>query len=253
MENNALHPPQEPAAPTEPRRFGPSDRALGQRRALLLGVKVVTLVSLAVILSMFQPPLWWVGPLKWSLGLLLGWGIWRLHGAALLDPIRQRQLVLHPHALELSRGDFKRIVVFENLYHIHATQGADERMVSIVLHTADDSIVLRDLESLGEIFTALSAAKPASVLIEVETKRIDWGEPLPWTVAFGVLALFFALLAWTAPWQQLAYVQNNGRLLFLDGGLLVLGRPASRGVHWWQQAPEVTLGLLFVGLGRLFM
>ena len=112
-----------------------------------------------------------------------------------LRPLMQRSLRLHEQALELQRGSFRRFVVYENLKHIQAWQGTDERMIALFLHTADDTVMLRDLEGLGEVFATLSQVKPNGVLIEVEEKRVDWGEPLPWMLglAVGVLGVLVFL------------------------------------------------------------
>jgi hypothetical protein len=62
-------------------------------------------------------------------------------------------------------------------------------MIALALITADDTVLLRDLEGLGEVFAMLSQVKPQGVLIEVEEKRVDWGEPLPWMLGLAVGAL----------------------------------------------------------------
>lgn len=178
-----------------PRRFGPSARALKQRRWLLLLLKLLAFLAVGL--------LWWDLSLANDLDPSLRLGVLALLGGSLLlipsrpflRPLQQRSLLLHEQALELQRGTFRRFVVFENLKHIQAWQGRDERMIALALITADDTVLLRDLEGLGEVFALLSQVKPQGVLIEVEEKRVDWGEPLPWMLglalgALGVLACF---------------------------------------------------------------
>lgn len=185
---------ESPASPSfelaeGPRRFGPSARALKQRRWLLLLLKLLAFLAAGL--------LWWELSLANEVALSLRLGVLVLLGGGLLlipsrfflRPLQQRSLQLHEHALELQRGSFRRFVVFENLKHIQAWQGTDERMIALALHTADDTVLLRDLESLGEVFATLSQVKPQGVLIEVEEKRVDWGEPLPWMLGLAILAL----------------------------------------------------------------
>jgi hypothetical protein len=236
-----------------PRRFGPSARALAQRQALLLGVKALALGALLVLALIFNPPFWWAALLKWAAVLGLGWGVWQMPGAAILDPIQKRHLLLHEQAVELNRDGFRRFIVFESLKHIQAVQGRDERLISLTLHTADDSVTLRDIEGLGEVFVALSAAKPKGVLIEVEGRPVDWGEPLPWAVAAGTVVLLLCLMLWMAPWQKASYVVGDGRLMLLNGGSLALWRPASRGAIWHKQAPEVVVGCVLFMFGQLLL
>jgi len=237
----------------EPQRFGPSFRALQQRQWLLQGVKALALACLGAVLLIFQPPAWWAELLKWAVALGLGWTVWRLPGEALLAPIRQRSLVLHEQALELNRGGFRRFIVFENLKHVRLLQGRGERLIAIELHTADDSVLLRDLDGLGEVFAALSARKPASVLIEVESAPVDWGEPLPWALALASAALVLALAVWFSGLQKPEYAALVGRGLLVDGGLLALWRPAAKGLPWLHHLPEALLGCCFIFFGRVFL
>jgi hypothetical protein len=248
-----VNPVAEPLVPREPRRFGASERALQQRRLLILGVKGLALACLGVLLLIFQPPVWWAELLKWTVAAALGWGLWRMKGAALLDPLHQRHLLLHEHAIELNRAGFRRFVVFESLQHVQLIQGRDERLVALVLHTADDSVVLRDTDGLGEIFAAVSIAKPPTVFIEVVHKPVDWGEPLPWALTLGAVVLILCFLFWIAPWSKQAYAKGNGRLLVLNGAVLAFWRPSSRKALWYQQIPEVLVGGLFFLFGQLFL
>ena len=244
-------PAAEPVA--QVRHFGPSARALSQRQLLVLVVKGLTVLSLIVLLLMFQPPVWWAELLKWAIAAALAGGLWRAQGTALLTPIQQRSVLLHDQALELKRGDYRRFIVFSSLRHIQAFQGPDERMQSLLLHTDDGSLTVRDVEGLGEIFVALSAAKPQGVMIEIESRRVDWGEPLPWMLSLGAAALVIALMLWMAPWQKPAYLSGNGRLLIWNGAAIALWRPASRGSQWQRQAPEVLIGCLFFFFGQILL
>jgi hypothetical protein len=239
--------------PQEPRRFGASERALKQRRGVIAAFKGLALACLGVLLLIFQPPVWWAELLKWAVAAGLGWGLWRMKGAALLDPLKQRHLLLHEHALELQRGGFRRFVVFESLQHVQLLQGRDERLIALVLLSADDIVLLRDMDGLGEVFAAVSAAKGPKVFIEVDSKRVDWGEPLPWALALGAAALILCFLFWIAPWSKQTYARGNGRLLILNGAVLALWRPTSRGGRWLDQVPEVLVGGLLFLFGQLFL
>jgi hypothetical protein len=254
METGSI--PQVPAAPIvapASRRFGPSPRALAQRQALLWAVKGLALGALVLLALIFSPPFWWAALLKWAIVLGLGWGVWQMPGTALLGPIQRRFLLLHEQALEVNRDGFRRFVVFEGIQHIQAIQGRDERLIALRLLTADDTVVLRDIEGLGEVFAALSAHKSKGVLIEVEHRPIDWGEPLAWAVALGAGALLLCLLLWLAPWQKASYVIGDGRLMLLNGGGLALWRPASRGALWHKQAPEVAVGCMLFLFGQILL
>lgn len=172
-----------------PRRFGPSARALKQRRWLLLLLKLIAFFAVGLC--------WWdlsadndvAFNLRLGVLVLLAGSLLLIPSAWFVRSLLQRSLLLHGQALELQRGSFRRFVVFENLKHIQALQGSDERLIALVLHTADDTVLLRDLEGLGEVFATLSQVKPNGVLIEVEEKRVDWGEPLPWMLGLAMAAL----------------------------------------------------------------
>jgi len=167
---------------TPPRHFGPSQRALGQRRlvlGLLRGAGLGLLLVLGVAAQGDEP-----GPrLALWLGLALAAALlWRWQGRRLLAPLAERRLLLHDQALELQRGEFKRFVVYEGLRHVKLVQGPDERLLSLRLDMDDDSVLLRDMEGLPEAFAAVAGAKPDSAVIEIEERRLDWGEPQPWIV-----------------------------------------------------------------------
>ncbi len=195
MEQDEERPPLA-APPAGPRRFWPSKRALGQRLALLWAVKLLTLATLLVLGLSLATPDPMLESVQWGLiAALAGGSLW-FKGGAYFDPAKQRQVFLHEQALEINRGGYRRFVVFESLKHIKAYQGSDDRMQALELHTADDTVWLRDLEGLGEIFVALSAGKPAGVLVEVEERRVDWGEPLPWGLGLGFAVVALIGLAW---------------------------------------------------------
>lgn len=170
-----------------PRRFGPSARALKQRRWLLLLLKLLALGSLGGLAWELSPEL--DLNLRAGLLVLIAGALFLVPSAWFLRPLASRSLLLHEQALELQRGSFRRFVVFENLRHIQAWQARDERMIALALHTADDTVLLRDLEGLGEVFATLSQVKPSGVLIEVEEKRVDWGEPWPWMLCLALAAM----------------------------------------------------------------
>jgi len=183
-----------PAPP--PRNFGPSRRALGQRRlllALLRGAGVGLLLVLGLACQGDEP-----GPnlALWAGLAVAGVALWLWQGRRLLAPLAERRLLLHDQALELQRGAFKRFVVYEGLRHVKLVQGPEERLLSLRLDLDDDSVLLRDLEGLPEAFAAVAGSKPDSAIIEIEQRRFDWGEPAPWIVlTFGLVLLLGLLLA----------------------------------------------------------
>lgn len=182
------------AAPT--RRFGPSRRALGQRRALVYSFKAGLWVCALLAARQFWPTAGVLVLVLTALLLALAWGLWRWQGLdVLLTPLAERELTLHAQALELRRGDFKRFVVFESLRHIRVVQvPGGRRLISLRLELDDDSLLLRDLDGLPEAFAALVGAKPDKTLVEIDEQSVDWGEPLPW----ALVALAAILLAWVA-------------------------------------------------------
>jgi len=181
--------------PEGPRRFGPSARALGQRLALLRALKVLAFCSLALLAWNLPTPILPMALAKWGFLALAGFLLWHARGRWLLQPLMERELVLQDLALEVRRGSFKRLVVFESLRHIQMEQGPQERIISLRLDLDDDSVALRDLDGLEQVFSALAAAKDSKTLIEVEEHRLDWGEPLPWAVMVVAVAVMSAGLA----------------------------------------------------------
>jgi hypothetical protein len=179
------------APPALPRsgfiRFGPSARARGQRRLLALVLGSLLVASLGLLLEIGNPLNWaWV-PWFWLfMGLL---GLWRIAAAA-ARPLRGREVRLGPLGLELRRDDFERLVVFEGLRHLHLVQGPGGRCLSLRLDLDDGSVTLRDIEGLERVFEAAAQGRPTGALIEVEERRVDWEEPLPWillVLGLGVL------------------------------------------------------------------
>jgi hypothetical protein len=174
-----------------PRNFGPSQRALGQRRlalGLLRGAGLGLLLVLGLVCQGEEP-----GPnlALWAGLAVAAVALWLWQGRQLLAPLTERRLLLHDQALELQRGAFKRFVVYEGLRHVKLVQGPDERLLSLRLDLDDDSVLLRDLEGLPEAFAAVAGSKPDSAIIEIEQRRFDWGEPAPWIVlTFGLVLLF---------------------------------------------------------------
>lgn len=191
----STHHRQSPVLATPPRRFGPSERALWQRERLLLAVKLGAVAVLGMSGLLIQPTPPTLILAKWTVLGLAAWGFWLLAGRTLLRPLREREMLLQDQALELRRGDFKRIVVYESLRHVVVVQGPSERLISLRLDLDDDSVLLRDLEGLPEAFAAVAGAKPDQAVIEIEERRVDWGEPLPWALLALVGGLLAALLA----------------------------------------------------------
>ena len=181
--------------PINPRRFGPGARALAQRHALLWTLKVLAFSSLALLAWSLPTPILPMALAKWGFLALAGFLLWHARGRWLLQPLMERELVLGELALEVRRGSFKRLVVFESLRHIQLVQGPHERVLSLRLDLDDDSVALRDLDGLEQVFSALAAAKDPKTLIEVEERRLDWAEPLPWAVTVLVAAALSAGLA----------------------------------------------------------
>lgn len=241
--------PIPPIADPQPRRFGASAHALQQRRWLLLALKALILACVLILAAKFQPPSLAFNLFKWVLVVGLVWGLWQARGQAVLQPLLERELTLHAHALELRRGDFKRFVVFESLRHIHAVQSpGGERFLSLRLDTDDDSLLLRDLDGLPEAFAAIAGAKPDRTLIEIDEKGVDWGEPLPWAVAVGT-GVFLLGWALTGLMGQGALYSASGRLMLLNGLGLGLWRPLGRGQDWRVMGSEIVSLLIFLGLG----
>jgi hypothetical protein len=183
-----------PAPP--PRNFGPSQRALSQRRlvlALLRGAGLGLLLVLGLTCQGDEPR---TRLALWAVLAVAAVALWRWQGRRLLAPLAERRLLLHDQALELQRGAFKRFVVYEGLRHVKLVQGPDERLLSLRLDLDDDSVLLRDLEGLPEAFAAVAGSKPDSAIIEIEQHRLDWGEPVPWIVlSLGMVLLFGLCLA----------------------------------------------------------
>ena len=234
------------------RRFGPSARALKQRRVLVRGLKVMAVVSLLVLALAFQPPMLWLNLLKWALLAGLVWGLAHARGELLLQPLLDREVLLHAHALEVRRGVFKRFVVFESLRHIQIEQLPNERIIRLRLDTDDDSLALRDLEGLEQVFAAVVKAKPDKTMIEVQQRGFDWGEPLPWAVVVLVAGLLITLLA-SSGWGHEAFLQADGRLLLLNGAVLGAWRPFARGQHWRVVGSELGCHLLLAMSGALVL
>ncbi|HTA16440.1 MAG TPA: hypothetical protein VK786_01680, partial [bacterium] len=174
---------------TGPVRFGPSPRALSQRRILAGALAAMILLCLWSCLGAApaMPGLGWV---RWLEAAALVLGLWLVVRAAGSNPLAGREVLLHPQALELRRADFRRLVVFASIRHIRIIQSPGGRLWSLRLDLEDDSVTLRDVDGLPRIFAAAAQNRPAGVLIEVEELRVDWGEPRPWIL----LALSLALL-----------------------------------------------------------
>jgi hypothetical protein len=187
----------DPPSPADLVRFGPSPRALSQRRILAAALAVMILVCLWVTLGGTMGVSGWDW-IRWVLAAALVLGLWLVVRAAGSNPLGGREVLLHPQALELRRGNFRRLVVFANIRHLRIVQSPGGRLWSLRLDLEDDSVTLRDVDGLPRIFAAAAQNRPAGVLIEVEEARVDWGEPRPWILlAFGLAFLAAAAAALT--------------------------------------------------------
>jgi hypothetical protein len=127
-------------------------------------------------------------------GLALLALLWRVATRA-FKGLDAKEAVLSLHALELRRGDHRRLVVFESVRHIFVLQDPKGRFISLRLDLDDGSVTLRDFEGLDRMFAAAAQARAKGVHVEVEERRIDWAEPRPWTV-MGVALGVLLVLAW---------------------------------------------------------
>ncbi len=173
-----------------------SEKALNERRELFYALKVTAALCLASLVAW----LGWDKPLAW---LVLGLGLtllYRLKTDRLLRGYASRTLTLQPQALEESSLGFTRFVLFEQITLLRVTQSMAEKVLAVEIKTAQGSFVLRGYENMGTLFVALSARKPADVLIEVNPVRLDLDRPWPWALAalaagaLLALALFLDLL-----------------------------------------------------------
>lgn len=239
-----------PAAPA-PQRFGASQRSLAQRRALLWALKGVLFLILLILALKFQPEPLWAIALKWAFFAGVSAGLWYARGRFILDPLLERELSLHAHALELRRGTFRRFIVFENLRHIHVVQSpGGERLLSVRVDTDDDSVTLHGFDGLPEAFAAIAGAKPDKTLIEIDEQRIDWAEPLPWAlIAVGAMLLLGLLLV--GAWEMPQLLHASGKLLLANALGFGLWRPLGRGQHWSVQGSELGCLLACAGIGYL--
>ncbi len=186
--------PAEPAAAAAPSaaRFVASHRALAQRRALALLLAALAGLAAALLLQGGRS-----GLSRWvPAAALLGAGALAALVLGLRDPLKAREVLLGEHALELRRGSFRRLVVFESIRHLRTEQSPDGRLWSLRLDLEDDSVTLRDLEGLSRLFAETAQRRPAGSLIEVHEAPVDWGEPLPWILLILGLGTLAALLGW---------------------------------------------------------
>ena len=180
-----------PADPAEDGRFGPSRRAQAQRLGLAWTLAAFTALGLAYGWRPWVHGVW-ADAAAAGVGAVTGLGLAR----RLRAQLEARFVELHPQALELHRGDFRRLAVLESLRHLSVTQTPRGRLLRLRLDFPDGRVTLRDTEGLERIFAWVAQRRPADVLIEVEERRVDWGEPLPWIVL--ALAAVLAAAAWVA-------------------------------------------------------
>jgi hypothetical protein len=220
---------------------------VGQRRSLAWAFKALWLLLLLTLGLTFQPPAPALGLLKWAILAALAWGLWRGGERRLLGPLLERELLLHDQALELRRGTFKRFVVYSSLRHVKVVQGPQERLLSLTLDLDDDSVTLRDLDGLPEAFAAVAGSKPDSAVIEIEERRMDWAEPLPWALLAVALCLLLVALAASLMADE-AVLKADARLMMLQGCLLGAWRPFGR-EQPRMVAPELGFALVLLTLG----
>jgi len=181
-----------PAAlpPSGPLRLGPAPRALRQRLALLWVLAGLFLAGFLMALrTQAALPGW-----PWFQGVLaFGFcsGLWGIRKAARAPSLAGREVFLSGHALEVRRGAFRRLVVFESIRHLCLLRTYSGRLVSLRLDLEDDSVTLRDVDGLARIFETAAQGRPPGDRIELQECRVDWVEPLPWMV----MALLAALAA----------------------------------------------------------
>ena len=228
--------------------FAPSPQRLRAFKALLGTLRILGL--LVLLLTARRLSLSW-GPLQaLVLALLLAAGAAWLGagGQALLQAASSRRVLIHEQALELRSRGFSRFVVFESLRHLSMAQGPQEQVLSLTLHTEDDSLRLAGFEGMGRLFSELAARKPTACLLEVEERKLDLGDPLPAAALAGLAA---ALAGWglSSALGSVAEGRVVGGLLLANGLGLAWWRPVSRGGAWWAGAGEVALALLMAGFG----
>jgi hypothetical protein len=178
---------------------GLSARAALQRKALAWALEGLTLASLLLTLGV-QVPLEGWSWMRWIVAAALGVALARIPLAARASLAKAREVRLHEQAIEIRRGGFRRLVVYESLRHLVLRQSPQGRLISLRLDLEDDSVTLRDLQGLERIFAAAAQNRPPKVLIEIEERRVDWREPLPWFLAAALAsaAAAAALLLWPA-------------------------------------------------------
>jgi hypothetical protein len=181
------------ASDPQSKRFGPSARAVAQRRGILIALQALFILAGFLLARDLPPSLGARAAVVAMVGLLL----FSSRPAVMLKPLQERELSLHAAALELRRGAFKRFLVFEALRHIRVVQvPGGSRLLSLRLDTDDDSLLIRDMDGLPEVFAAVAGGKPDNAIIEIEEKKVDWGEPLPWALAVaGIGAVAGAVIA----------------------------------------------------------
>jgi hypothetical protein len=106
--------------------------------------------------------------------------------------LERRRVLLNEQSLEISRGSFHRLVVFESVRHLRLRRTKGGRLVSLTLELEDDAVTLRDVERLKDVVEAAAQGRPEKALLEIEEVGVDWGEPQPWTLlclGLGALAL----------------------------------------------------------------
>jgi hypothetical protein len=181
----------------EPLIFKTSQAALAQRRQLLKEIRIGAVLALAMgclaanSLAAYEKfPIW----AACALGAI---ALARLDTEGMLAAYRDRELRVQDQALEIVRGRFTRLLFFHHLEQLRMVQGRDEKVLALQLRTLEGAVLLRGYENMESLFTALTARKPARVLLEVEESRMDWHSLTIWSrmvFAAGALLLGFLYL-----------------------------------------------------------
>jgi hypothetical protein len=174
--------------------FKTSQASIQERQRLILEIRLAAALALGIacLAASAWPP--YARLACWAAAALLALGILRLKPRALLASLEGRELRIQEQALELVRGNFTRLLFYNQLEQLRMIQGPGEKVLALQLRTLDGSVVLRGYENMEALFTALMSRKPPRVLLEVEESRYDWHSLLLWS-RLAYLAGAFIFLA----------------------------------------------------------
>ncbi len=227
-------------------------RALAER--VLLGhlLKLALFALLMALGVVVAPDSTLLQLIKWALLLAMGYGVIKIPESTWTAALSARKATLRESAIEITHGDYTRIIVFGSLRHVKMIQAKDERVLALELHTEDDTIILRDLTNLERLFGAICAQRPKEAMIEVEESHLDKLSPKTWAIAAIVIAILCGLILNNSLDRQTTLKLNG--LLFLSSGLtLSFLRPLSQGSDKKWLALEVACGTLLALLGSLIL